>query len=144
MRCNEPLRLDRGDTDLVDGVLTVRDTKFGKSRYVPLHPSTQHALKIYAASRDRSCPNPLSASFFLSERGTRLTERAVRWTFVKLSREVGLRGSKDSHGPRLHDLGHRLAVTTLLGIATASMSNATCPSWRPISAMPTSPTPIGI
>ncbi|WP_287161983.1 hypothetical protein [Mesorhizobium sp.] len=48
------------------------------------------------------------------ERGTRLTEWAVRWTFVKLSREVGLRGSKDSHGPRLHDLRHRLAVTTLL------------------------------
>ncbi|UVK49840.1 tyrosine-type recombinase/integrase (plasmid) [Mesorhizobium sp. AR02] len=114
MRCNEPLRLDRGDTNLVDGVLTVRDTKFGKSRYVPLHPSTQHALKIYAASRDRSCPNPLSSSFFLSERGMRLTEWAVRWTFVKLSREVGLRGANDSRGPRLHDLRHRLAVTTLL------------------------------
>ncbi|TGS81053.1 integrase [Mesorhizobium sp. M3A.F.Ca.ET.174.01.1.1] len=114
MRCNEPLRLDRDDTDLVDGVLTVRDTKFGKSRYVPLHPSTQQALKIYAASRDRSCPNPLSASFFLTERGTRLTEWAVRWTFVKLSHEVGLRGANDSRGPRLHDLRHRLAVTTLL------------------------------
>jgi len=114
MRCNEPLRLDRGDADLVNGVLTVRDTKFGKSRYVPLHPSTQHALQAYAACRNHLCPNPVSPSFFLSERGTRLTEWAVRWTFVKLSREIGLRGADDSHGPRLHDLRHRLAIVTLL------------------------------
>lgn len=114
MRCNEPLRLDRGDADLVDGVLTVRNTKFGKSRYVPLHPSTQYALQAYAICRDRLCPNPYSPSFFLSERGTRLTEWAVRWTFVKLSREIGLRGADDSRGPRLHDLRHRLAVMTLL------------------------------
>ena len=114
MRCSEPLRLDRGDADLVNGVLTVRDTKFGKSRYVPLHPSTQHALQAYASCRDRLCPKPISPSFFLSERGTRLTEWAVRRTFVKLSRDIGLRGADDSRGPRLHDLRHRLAVTTLL------------------------------
>ena len=114
MRCSEPLCLDRSDADLVNGVLTVRDAKFGKSRYVPLHPSTQHALRDYAICRDRLFPKPVSPSFFLSERGTRLTEWAVRWTFVKLSREIGLRGAGDSHGPRLHDLRHRLAVTTLL------------------------------
>jgi integrase len=114
MRCNEPLRLDRSDADLVNGVLTVRDTKFGKSRYVPLHPSAQLALQAYADCRDNLCPNPFSPSFFLSERGTRLTEWAVRRMFIKLSREVGLRGAKDSHGPRLHDLRHRLAVNTLL------------------------------
>jgi integrase/recombinase XerD len=73
LRCNEPLRLDRGDVDLMNGVLTVRDTKFGKSRYVPVHPSTQHVLQVYATCRDQSCPNPVSPSFFLSERGTRLT-----------------------------------------------------------------------
>jgi integrase/recombinase XerD len=114
MRCSEPLRLDRRDADLVEGVLTVRDTKFGKSRYVPLHPSTLRALKVYVAWRDRSYPNPVSPSFFVSERGTRLTEWAVRWTFVKLSREIGLRGAHDSRGPRLHDFRHRLAVVTLL------------------------------
>ncbi len=114
MRCSEPLHLDRGDTDLVNGVLTIRGTKFGKSRYVPLHPSTIRALKAYAVRRDRLCPQPVSPSFFLSEHGTRLTEWAVRWTFVKLSREIGLRSVDDSHGPRLHDLRHRLAVTTLL------------------------------
>jgi integrase len=114
MRCSEPLYLDRGDADLVNGVLTVRGTKFGKSRYVPLHPSTRHALQAYAGCRDRLYPKPVSPSFFLSERGTRLTEWAVRSTFVKLSREIGLRSAGDSRGPRLHDLRHRLAVTTLL------------------------------
>ncbi len=114
MRCSEPLQLDRDDVDLVHGVLTVRGTKFGKSRYVPLHSSTQRVLQDYAAHRDRLCRAPESPSFFLSERGIRLTEWTVRRTFVKLSQEIGLRRAGDSRGPRLHDLRHRLAITTLL------------------------------
>ena len=95
-------------------VLTIRDTKFGKSRYVPLHPTTQRALQRYAARRDRCCHDLETPSFFVSDRGTRLTEWCVRWTFVKLSHEIGLRGAGDSRGPRLHDLRHRLAINTLL------------------------------
>jgi integrase len=71
-------------------------------------------LQHYATRRDRLCPTPDSPSFFLSERGTRLSQWSVRWTFVKLSRQIGLRGASDSRGPRLHDLRHRLAVSTLL------------------------------
>lgn len=114
MRTNEPLRLDRDDVDLTHGVLTVRQSKFGKSRYVPIHDSTQRALQRYAAQRDRLCSNPLSPSFFLAESGTRVTEWALRWTFVKLSRQIGLRASTASHGPRLHDFRHRFAVNTLV------------------------------
>lgn len=114
MRTNEALRLDRNDVELTDGVLTVRGTKFGKSRYVPIHPSARCVLQRYAARRDRLCPNPQSPSFFVSERGTRVTEWSLRWTFVKLSREIGLRGPSDSRGPRLHDFRHRFAVKTLL------------------------------
>lgn len=114
LRANEALRLDRDDVDLVDGVLRIRETKFGKSRYVPLHPSTRRALQRYAARRDRCCRDLNTPSFFVSERGTRLTEWCVRWTFVKLSHEIGLRGPGDSRGPRLHDLRHRLAIATLL------------------------------
>ena len=69
LRANEPLRLDRDDVDLVNGVLTIRDTKFGKSRYVPLHASTQRALQRYAARRDRSCRELQTPSFFVSDRG---------------------------------------------------------------------------
>ena len=114
MRCREPLQLDRDDVDLMNGVLTIRGTKFGKSRYVPLHVSAQCALSSYATRRDRLCRNPDSPSFFVSDCGTRLTHWSVRSTFVKLSHQIGLRGVGDSRGPRLHDLRHRMAVNTLL------------------------------
>ena len=114
MRTNEPLHLDRQDVDLTQGVVTVRATKFGKSRYVPIHDSTSRVLQRYAVHRDRLCPHPQSPCFFLSERGTPITEWALRWTFVKLSRQIGLRTASDSHGPRLHDLRHRFAINTLL------------------------------
>jgi hypothetical protein len=51
LRASEVLHLDRNDVDLINGVLTIRDTKFGKTRYVPVHPSTQRALKRYAKLR---------------------------------------------------------------------------------------------
>jgi integrase len=114
MRCKEPLQLDRDDVDLVNGVLTIRGTKFGKSRYIPLHASTQQAMKDYAKYRDRLCGIPDSPSFFVSEHGARLSHWSVRQTFVKLSHQIGLRNAGDSHGPRLHDLRHRMAVNTLL------------------------------
>ena len=60
------------------------------------------------------CPKPVSLSFFISEHGTRLTGSVVRSTFVKISRDVGLRTANDPREPRLHDLRHHLAVTTLL------------------------------
>ena len=57
---------------------------------------------------------PKTPSFFVSERGTRLTHWSVRYTFVKLSREIGLRAPQDSHGPRLHDIRHTFAIKTLI------------------------------
>jgi len=114
MRMSEPIALDRGDVDLTRGILTVRRTKFGKSRIVPIHASTQQELRQYLDLRDRLHPLVQTRSFFISERGDRLTEWSVRWTFVRLSHRIGLRGPGDSHGPRLHDLRHGFAVETLL------------------------------
>ncbi len=116
MRVSEVLNLDRDDVDLTGGVLSVRDSKFGKSRYLPMHASTTRALARYARHRGRLCPHPLVPAFFLAERGTRITEWALRRTFAKLSKQVGLRTPSKSHGigPRLHDLRHRFAVNTLL------------------------------
>ena len=114
MRVSEPLGLDCGDVDLKRGILTVRQTKFGKSRLIPIHPSTNEELLKYARRRDRVCPNPRTQSFFLSERGTRPRDwTAQRW-FVILSRQIGLRGPEDSRGPRIHDLRHRFAIKTLV------------------------------
>ena len=116
MRTGEILNLDRDDIDLANGVLTVRDGKFGKSRHIPLHKSTSLALGRFAARRDRLCPAPRDPAFFLNESGTRITESTLRWTFVRLSRRTGLRepAKSSGHGPRLIDMRHSFAVGTLV------------------------------
>jgi len=116
MRVNEALGLDRQDVDLERGILYIRRTKFGKSRYVPLHPSTVDALKKYAQARDRIFATPVTPAFFISERGRRITEWIARYTFAKLSQQVGLRAPAKGHGrgPRLHDMRHRFAARTLV------------------------------
>ncbi len=116
MRVNEALGLDRPDVDLKLGILHIRRTKFGKSRYVPVHPSTVEALKKYAEVRDRLSPAPLIPAFFISEKGSRITEWIARYTFAKLSQRVGLRASAKGHGhgPRLQDMRHRFAARTLI------------------------------
>lgn len=113
LRISEALALNRADVDEAAGVLTIRRTKFGKSRLVPVHPATQRALNRYARRRDRVYPKSTTESVFVSERGARLTQCTVRYTFNRLSRQVRLRGPTDRRGPRLHDFRHRLAVTTL-------------------------------
>jgi len=114
LRISEAIGLDRQDVDLEQGLLTVRLTKFGKSRLVPLHPSTVNRLKSYVRRREGLFPQPPTSRFFLSNRGTPLTDWVARQTFVKLSRHIGLRKTSGRFGPRLHDLRHRFAVTTLL------------------------------
>ena len=114
LRANEALHLCREDVDLANGILKIRDSKFGKTRFVPVHPSTRRALERYAKVRDHLCHTPGSPRFFLSDRGTSVTYDMLRWTFVKISHQIGLRAPGDSHGPRLHGFRHRLAINTLL------------------------------
>ena len=114
MRISEPIALNRSDVDFITGCLTIRCSKFGKSRWLPLHPTTRQALQRYAVQRDHVLPTAQTPSFFISAGATRLTKCGVRYTFVKLSRQIGLRGPKDSFGPRLHDLRHSFAIRTLL------------------------------
>jgi integrase/recombinase XerD len=115
MRVNEALGLERADVDLTRGILHIRRTKFGKSRYVPIHPSTVAALKKYAGLQARLFPGPLVA-FFISEKGHRITKWMAQYTFAKLSQRVGLRASAKGHGrgPRLLDMRHRFAARTLI------------------------------
>lgn len=114
MRISELVGLNNDDIDLEDGLLTIRHSKFRKSRCLPLHRTTQQALSRYAKQRDYIYPIPKSPSFFVSEHGMRLPTCTVRATFVTLSRRIGLRGPSDSHGPRMHDFRHRFAIETLL------------------------------
>lgn len=114
MRISELVGLDNDDIDLKGGLLTIRHSKFRKSRCLPLHRTTQQALHRYVEARNRVYPIPKSPSFFVSEHGMRLPSCTVRATFVKLSCQIGLRGLRDSHGPRLHDFRHRFAIQTLV------------------------------
>jgi integrase/recombinase XerD len=116
MRVSEALGLDRPDVDLNRGILHIRLGKWGKSRYVPIHPSIVVALKKYAEARDRLFPASPTPAFFLSERGCRITGGTARYTFAKLSQQLGLRvPTKGSgRGPRLHDVRHRFAARTLV------------------------------
>ena len=113
LRISEARNLLTDDVDLKEGVITIRGTKFGKSRLVPIHPSTRKELSAYASRRDNLLARR-PATFFVSGRGTRLDSAEIRRTFYWLSRQIGLRGPSDSHGPRLHDFRHRFAVETLL------------------------------
>lgn len=118
LRVSEALALDRDDVDLRGGLLAVRRGKFGKARFVPVHPTTRRALARYTRQRDRSLSRPACAAFFVSERGSRITEWSARYTFAVVSRAVGLRAptrdGRHGRGPRLHDLRHRLAAATLV------------------------------
>jgi integrase/recombinase XerD len=116
MRVNEALNLDGQDVDFDQGILSIRRTKFGKSRHVPVHASTVDALKKYAEKRDRIFFSPTTRAFFVSERGTRITDCMARYTFAKVSQQLGLRAMAKGHGrgPRLHDMRHRFAAYTLI------------------------------
>jgi integrase len=115
IRLSEALALNRDDIDWNQSVLSIHRTKYGKSRLVPIHESTVHALEQYTHHRDQIHSKPSTVSFFLSSRGTRPAPRTVHQTFFQLSHRIGLRSPSDRHGPHLHDLRHRFAVKTLLG-----------------------------
>jgi integrase len=112
MRSGEVRRLDREDLDWDEGVLTVWNSKFQKSRALPLHPTTMQALGSYAQRRDELCPHPETPSFFITTRGARLG-RGFNKVFAGLVRSAGLDYS--GRQPRPHDLRHRFAVQTLIG-----------------------------
>ena len=115
LRLGEARNLELQDVDLEAAVLTIRGAKFGKSRLVPLHASTCKVLADYIARRKRHWANrPVSSYLFVSTWGNRLDSGDIHRTFYALSRQIGLRGVADSHGPRLHDMRHRFATNTLV------------------------------
>jgi integrase len=114
MRVGEAIRLDRPDLDIASAVLTVRESKFGKSRLVPLHPTTASALRGYLRLRNRLHPQPTTPAVFISPAGTRLLYCNVQWTFARLARRAGLQPRSASCRPRIHDLRHSFAVASLL------------------------------
>jgi integrase/recombinase XerD len=110
MRVSEALALDGDDVDWERQILTVRNSKFGKSRHVPVHGTTASALRGYARRRDRLRPHRRSAAFFLSTTGSRVIHQNFQHVFLRLLERTGLdRGP--GRRPRIHDLRHTFAMT---------------------------------
>lgn len=115
MRLGEAIGLERADADLETGILTLRATKGGKERLIPLHSTTTRALAAYTARRDdqRACRK--SPSFFVLRGGQRLHPQYPERVFIGVQRRIGMRDpALHSRGPRLHDLRHTFAVNTIL------------------------------
>jgi integrase len=118
LRPGEALALDTGDVDLQNGILAIRESKFGKSRFVPVEDSTRTALARYAKQRDKLCPRPTTEAFLVSERGQRVPGGVARRTFARISCSIGLRvptgSQRTGRGPRLQDFRHSFATRRLI------------------------------
>ena len=115
LRIGEALALRNEDVDLRRGMLVIRKAKFGKSRQVPMHPSTIEALRRYRWTRDLAGESAApDAAFLIGTRGRRhglpLGERQVHRVFVALRAQLGWRNRGNHHAPRIHDLRHTFVV----------------------------------
>lgn len=114
LRLGEAIRLQVDDVDLATGILTIRNSKFGKSRLVPIHTSTARKLHEYRRQRDKFLGPQPSTHFFITRTGTPLRQPTLHIVFKKLLVRAGIRDITSRGGPRLHDLRHRFAVRTLI------------------------------
>ena len=114
LRCGEAFALNLGDVDLRQKLLFVHEGKFGKSRWVPISPSTSDALQNYIHERIRVAPAAAELPLFLTRTGRRVYHTNADSAFRHVLTRCGLRGGKGCPGPRMHDLRHTYACTRLL------------------------------
>lgn len=114
LRIGEAIKLDRADIDWSAGLLLIRESKFGKSRLVPVTDTTLQALSDYARLRDQLHRRVQRRSFFTSRTRHRLCYAVVSEAFRNVIDASGI-GADAPRRPRLHDLRHTFAVRTLLG-----------------------------
>ena len=114
LRGCEARKLTRADVAWEQNLLTIRATKFRKTRLVPLRPTTTQALRMYAQVRDRFHPVPQSESFFVTRRGTPLSATSVQGTFERLRDQLAWSARSGERAPRIHDLRHTFACRRLL------------------------------
>ncbi len=112
MRIGEVIALH--DTDIDEGACTmlVRESKFGKSRLVPVHATTMNAIDAYRAERGRVLPIRRDRNLLLSNAGTALIYTQVGFEFRRMLASAGV-GMPARRRPRLHDFRHTFAVRTL-------------------------------
>lgn len=115
LRLGEALRLNEADVDLKDAVLTIRDTKFFKARFVPIGKDLWRVLTDYRKRRDHRHPCQPDSPFFEFRNGARMNRSVVELRFRRLCAAAGVRREGGARvQPRLHDLRHAAAVHRLL------------------------------
>ncbi len=111
LRVSEALCLQGNDVDLTKGILTIRNSKFGKSRYVPMSPEMTEVCRIYNENRIRWNDGP--DWFFVSPKGGRYDKRIIYDVFRDLLWKAGIPHKGRGKGPRVHDFRHTMAVHSL-------------------------------
>jgi integrase len=106
LRISEALKLRFVDLDFARSVLTIRQTKFAKSRLVPLHSSVTAALSRYAVVRQKAIPAEPDSYFFIGMSGTALPKSTVHHVFQQLRERLGWKPRGSHPFPRIHDLRH--------------------------------------
>jgi integrase len=119
MRISEALALCNANVDLRHGMLSIHQTKFGKSRQVPLHPSAVEVLRRYLWIRNLAGDFAQDdAPLFIGTRGRRLglpmDSRQVHRVFIALRQQLGWPNRGAHHAPRIHDLRHTFVVRRIL------------------------------
>jgi integrase len=115
LRISEALALRRLDVELERGLLTIRQSKFRKSRLVPLHPTTAEVLRAYARDRDKRLPASTTDAFFVSDSGRPMNYRQIEYAFACLRVQLGWRARGGHPHPRIHDLRHSFICRRLIG-----------------------------
>lgn len=113
MRRSEALNLLDDDVDVQGRRLIIRQTKFRKSRQLPLHPTTVAVLLAYRQERDRHCPRTKAQPFFVGRTGAALGGHTLQSVFAELRRSLGWRARGEHPNPRIHDLRHYLPFLTI-------------------------------
>ncbi|MFA5952202.1 MAG: tyrosine-type recombinase/integrase [Hyphomicrobium sp.] len=118
LRRSELARLDLGDVDLRSNTITIRETKFFKTRILPLPDTVMAELRGYidARRRVRASQDPQSALFWNDQGNGGYTSTAIAWLLVDIIRRAKLKPGIGTGrtGPRLHDLRHSMAVNRML------------------------------
>ena len=114
LRISEALKLTISDVDFRRRLLLIRETKFKKTRYVPLSSTTTHRLAAFLRQRKRAgFPMDPNSPIFLNANGRAYGKERICCIFLEIIRSIGMRGPKGTKGPRLHDLRHSFAVNRL-------------------------------
>jgi integrase len=111
LRLCEATNLTRADVDLDKSILTIRNTKFGKTRLVPVGPQLGRALVQYDRTRPKK--RPTEAPFFATTAGCHVQPTTLEINFRILCDRAGIRRADARQQPRIHDLRHAFAVHRL-------------------------------